>query len=123
MISFQRITDSVAKACASKWAVLASFASVGIWALFGPYFHWSEAHQLFINTATTIVTFWLGFLILSAQYRGDKALSVKMDELIRAQDKADNKLIALEEKTEDEIESASEEIREAVKDENASRRQ
>jgi low affinity Fe/Cu permease len=120
MISFQRITDSVARAAASKWAVIGSFASVGIWALFGPYFRWSEGHQLFINTATTIVTFWLGFLILSAQYRCDKALSVKMDELIRAQDKADNKLIALEEKTEDEIESASEEIREAVKGENAS---
>jgi low affinity Fe/Cu permease len=43
------------------------------------YFHWSDAHtSSFINTATTIVTFWLGFLILSAQYRGDKALSVKL---------------------------------------------
>jgi low affinity Fe/Cu permease len=113
-ISFQSITDSVARGAASKWAVLGSFLVVAIWAAFGPYFHWSDAHQLFINTATTIVTFWLGFLILSAQYRGDKALSVKIDELIRSQDKADNKLIALEEKTEDEIVQASEQIKEAI---------
>lgn len=117
MISFQQITDSVARACASKWAVMGSFVSVGIWALSGPWFFWSEGHQLFINTATTIVTFWLGFLILSAQYRGDKALSVKIDELIRSQDKADNRLIALETKTEDEIEAASEEIKAAVEGE------
>jgi low affinity Fe/Cu permease len=116
-ISFQNITDAVARGAASKWSVLGSFLAVAIWACFGPYFHWSDAHQLFINTATTIVTFWLGFLILSAQYRGDKALSVKIDELIRAQDKADNKLIALEEKTEDEIIEASEQIKSAIEGE------
>lgn len=116
MISFQRITDSVARACASKYAVIGSFVFVAIWAAFGPTYQWSEGHQLFINTTTTVVTFWLGFLILAAQYRGDKAISVKIDELIRAQDKADNSLIRLEEKTEDEIEAASEEIKAAVSD-------
>jgi low affinity Fe/Cu permease len=116
LISFQKITDAVARAAASKWAVLGSFASVGIWAAFGPYFGWSDAHQLFINTATTIVTYWLGFLILAAQYRGDKALSVKIDELIRSNTQARNKLIALEEKTEDEIEAAADEIKTAVEE-------
>jgi low affinity Fe/Cu permease len=114
LLSFQRVTDAVARACASKWAVGGSFLIVAVWAAFGPVFHWSDAHQLFINTFTTVVTFWLGFLILAAQYRGDKALSVKIDELIRAIDKADNRLIGLEEKTEEQIVAASEEIKTAV---------
>jgi low affinity Fe/Cu permease len=117
VISFQKITDGVARAAASKWAVAAAFLVVVAWAATGPHFHWSDSHSLFINTLTTVVTFWLGFLILAAQYRGDKAISVKLDELIRALEGANNRLIALEDRPQDEIEAVSEEIKTAVEGE------
>lgn len=76
------------------------------WAAIGPMFDYSESWQLVVNTTTTIVTFLMVFLMQSTQNRDTEALQLKIDELIRAIDAADDKVIGLDEAPEEELQAA-----------------
>ena len=80
-----------------------AFAAVIVWAVTGPIFNFSDTWQLVINTGTTIVTFLMVFLIQNTQNRDMSALHLKLDELIRVNVEARNKLLNLEDLTEDEL--------------------
>jgi low affinity Fe/Cu permease len=87
---------------------LLATASVVVWAVTGPFFHFSDTWQLVINTSTTIVTFLMVFLIQNTQNRDTTALQVKLDELILALDKARNELVGIEEEPEEILERVKE---------------
>ena len=79
-------------------------AIVILWAVSGPFFHFSETWQLVINTGTTIVTFLMVFLIQNTQNRDGAAIQTKLDELIRA-GAAQNTFIGIEHLTEEELDN------------------
>jgi low affinity Fe/Cu permease len=75
-----------------------------VWAITGPIFHFSDTWQLIINTGTTIVTFLMVFLIQNSQNRDGAAMQAKLDELLRAVDKAREQFIGIEHLTDQQIE-------------------
>ncbi|MGH2615242.1 MAG: low affinity iron permease family protein [Thermomicrobiales bacterium] len=74
-----------------------------VWAVSGPLFDFSDTWQLFINTGTTIITFLMVFLIQNTQNRDAKAMQLKLDELIRAIETADDAIIPAEDETDEEL--------------------
>ena len=80
----------------SKWAFAGAGGIIVLWALLGPVFRYSDSWQLVINTGTTIVTFLMVFLIQNTQNRDARAINLKLNELIRAIDKARDNMIDIE---------------------------
>jgi len=98
--------------CSAQWAArqsgrahtfIGAIAFIVIWAVTGPLFGWSDTWQLIINTGTTIITFLMVFLIQNTQNRDTQAIQLKLDELIRVSAKARNRLVTLEDLTEEEL--------------------
>ena len=95
-----------------SWQVfLLAICLIVVWAVSGPFFHFSDTWQLVINTSTTIVTFLLGILILLEANRSAKESKVVHDELIRAVTGARDRLINIDEMTEAEIDQLEKELR------------
>jgi low affinity Fe/Cu permease len=98
--------------CATKTSAAAGHpvtfgTAVGViivWAVTGPMFNYSDTWQLVINTGTTIVTFLMVFLIQNSQNRDAAAMQAKLDELLRAVDKAREQFIGIEHLTDEQIE-------------------
>jgi len=82
---------------------LIAVAIIAIWAITGPIFKFNDTWQLVINTGTTIVTFLMVFLIQNTQNRDSEAVQLKLDEIIRVMDAADDDVIALEEKSQEQL--------------------
>jgi low affinity Fe/Cu permease len=80
----------------SKWAFAGAGFVIVLWAAMGPLFRFSDTWQLVINTGTTIVTFLMVFLIQNTQNRDARAINLKLNELIRAIDKARDQMIDIE---------------------------
>ena len=107
---FRKLAYLTAEIVGSPWAFLLGVAVVLFWGLSGPYFHYSDTWQLVINTGTTIVTFLVVFLIQGAQNRDSRALHLKLDELLRAAEHARTSLVALESRTDDELDHLQQEF-------------
>jgi low affinity Fe/Cu permease len=95
----------------SAWAFTAALLVIVIWLVTGPVFHFSNTWQLIINTATTIITFLMVFLIQNTQNRDAKAVHLKLDELIRAVKDARDELVDLEELSDEELQKLEEQFR------------
>ncbi len=98
-----RFSSGVARYTGSSWAFGVALSLVVIRALTGPLFDYSTSRQLIINTGTTIITFLMVFLIQKAQNKDSIAMQIKLNELIAANGNASNRLIDVEDLTEDEL--------------------
>jgi len=82
---------------------IAALVTLG-WAVSGPIFHFSNAWQLIINTATTVLTFLMVFLIQNTLNRDSAAIHVKLDELVHVTEEARDQLIGVEHLGDEELE-------------------
>jgi low affinity Fe/Cu permease len=107
---FRAFSRNTASAVGSAWAFIIAMTVVIVWAATGAMFHFSDTWQLIINTGTTIVTFLMVFLIQNTQNRDGKAIQLKLDELIRALEGARNKLVDLEDLSDEELKKLEKEF-------------
>ena len=101
---FGRLARVTAHAMGQPAAFGTALAIIILWAISGPIFGFSDTWQLIINTGTTIITFLMVFIIQNTQNRDAEAMHIKLDELIRAMDQAQNALLNLEELEEEDLE-------------------
>ena len=100
---FSRISTYVTRKAGSPVVSIIAFILVLLWALTGPFFHYSNTWQLVINTSTTIITFLMVFIIQQSQNKDTAAIHLKLNELIASHEKASNRLVDIEDLTEEEL--------------------
>src|SRR6201989_2397100 len=101
---FDRFSSVVTRVTGKAVAFISAFIIIIVWAVTGPIFQFSDTWQLVINTGTTIITFLMVFVIQQSQNKDTMALQIKLNELIAASG-ASNRLINVEDITEDELET------------------
>ena len=102
---FEKAAASITKVTGSSTAFLVAVAVILIWGVTGPIFHYSDTWQLVINTGTTIITFLMVFIIQQSQNKDSLAIQLKLNELIACEERASNRLIDVEDLTQEELET------------------
>jgi len=100
---FRKFARSAARWTGRPIAFVLAGIFIVIWLVTGPLFHYSDTWQLVVNTATTIITFLMVFLIQNTQNRDSEAVQLKLDELLRSTHGAHNALLEIEELSEEEL--------------------
>ena len=107
---FRRFAQATSRFVGTSLAFGAALLVVLVWATTGPLFHYSDTWQLVINTGTTIITFLMVFIIQHTQNRDTESLQLKLDELIRAIDRARDDFIDIDDLDDDERRALREEF-------------
>jgi low affinity Fe/Cu permease len=100
---FNKFSQIVTKGTGSPLAFIIAILIIIIWGVTGPLFGFSNTWQLVINTGTTVITFLMVFVIQQSQNRETTAIQLKLNELIAANRNASNRLVSIEDLTEDEL--------------------
>src|SRR5438270_2689637 len=87
----------------STWGFMAAIFLTVAWLVTGPIFAYSDTWQLVMNTVSSIITFLMVFLIQRSQNKDALAMQIKLNELLAAVKGASNRLINVEELSEDEV--------------------
>jgi low affinity Fe/Cu permease len=103
MGTFEKFSHIVTSATGSTPAFMIAFGLVLLWAVTGPIFSFSQEWQMVINTGTTIITFLMVFLIQKSQNKDSLAVQLKLNELVASHEYASNRLVNVEEITEEEL--------------------
>lgn len=101
----ERFSLKATRATGTSMAFIIAMLVIIVWGLSGPLFHFSDTWQLVINTGTTIVTFLMVFLIQRTQNKDAQAIHIKLNEIVAALEGASNRLIDVEDLSEEEIET------------------
>lgn len=108
---FRKLSNKVSIWAGSPYIFAAAVTMVVLWAITGPAVNFSDTWQLIINTATTIVTFLMVFLIQNTQNRDAKAMQLKLDELIKSNSRARDVFVGLEDISDEELKEMAEEFK------------
>jgi low affinity Fe/Cu permease len=97
----------------SSPAILAYLALFSSWLVAGPAYHFSEGWNFLGNQPMTSLSFFAAIFIGYNQLRNetvaesrDRAMHLKLDELVRAMDGARDELAGIEERPDEEIDRA-----------------
>jgi low affinity Fe/Cu permease len=101
--AFEKFAGYITIKTGSTGAFILAFSVIIIWLVTGPVFDYSDTWQLVINTGTTIITFLMVFLIQKSQNKDSIAMQIKLNELVATSEKASNRLINVEDLTEEEL--------------------
>ena len=104
---FERLARAATVFSGTTAVFIIALTVIIVWLITGPYFGFSDTWQLVINTGTTIITFLMVFLIQRMQNKDSKALHLKLNELVASLKGPSNRLIDVEELTEEELETLS----------------
>ena len=107
---FARFSHLIAYLAGRPMTFALAVALVAVWAITGPLFAFSETWQLVINTATTIITFLMVFVLQNSQNRDGEAVQAKLDELIFALKEADNRFVQAEKLSDHELHALREKL-------------
>lgn len=108
---FSCFASSMARIVGSPFAFLLAIASVGVWAVLGPFYHFSESWQLVINSVSNIVAYVMVFLLQNTQNRDSRAMNLKLDELIRSMAGARDEMTGIERLSDRELADLAERVR------------
>jgi low affinity Fe/Cu permease len=108
--AFRKFSIFAADALGSSWMFITNVLLILLWLAVGPFFHYSDTWQLFVNTATTVFTYLAVFLIQNTQNRDALAIHLKLDELIKGVSGARTHLVNLENLNDDELMALQEEF-------------
>ncbi len=105
VIWFEKTSTRITKATGSAYAVVIAVLIILLWLITGPLFHYSDTWQLVINTGTTIITFVMVFIIQHSQNKDTTAIQLKLNELIATNSRSSNRLVNIEDLSENELET------------------
>ena len=108
---FRKFSVKAAGALGSPYLFVINLVLIAIWLAAGPVFHYSDTWQLLVNTATTVITYLAVFLIQNTQNRDAKAVHIKLDELISSVAGARNRLVDLEDLSDEELADLQDQFR------------
>jgi low affinity Fe/Cu permease len=102
-VRFEITALKITKISGSSTAFLLAFLVIIAWVVTGPVFHYSDTWQLVINTGITVITFLMVFIIQQSQNKDSLAIQLKLNELIAAEERDSNRLIVVEDLSQDEL--------------------
>jgi low affinity Fe/Cu permease len=108
---FRKLAAAAANVLGSPLMFVANVLLILLWLFMGPVFHYSDTWQLAINTSTTVFTYLAVFLIQNTQNRDSKAVHLKLDELVSSLEGARNRLVNIEDLSDDELERLHEQFK------------
>src|SRR5258708_2672845 len=104
-MKFADLAQSASNEAGRSRSFVVALGLIALWGISGPIFGWSDTWQLVVNTATTIVTFLMVFLLQHTQNRDTLAIQVKLDALIEAENRASNRFVGIEDLSESDLET------------------